>query len=123
MNTITTLTVRQPWAWAIAAGLKTVENRTWATTHRGPLLIHAGKSRASMGEAGRLPSLPADLPFGVAMCVVDLIDCVPLADVPAGETFAEGPWCWILRNPRAVEPVPIKGRLGLFQVPRRVVID
>lgn len=36
------LTVHNPWAGLIAVGHKTVENRVWRTTHRGPLLIHAG---------------------------------------------------------------------------------
>lgn len=37
------LSVRQPWAWAIAHGGKDIENRTWATaSYRGPLAIHAG---------------------------------------------------------------------------------
>jgi hypothetical protein len=35
------LSVRQPWAWAIARGYKDVENRTWDTTYRGLLAIHA----------------------------------------------------------------------------------
>jgi hypothetical protein len=35
------LSVRQPWAWAIARGHKAVENRTWDTTYRGVLAIHA----------------------------------------------------------------------------------
>ena len=39
------LTIHQPWAWAIMAGIKRVENRTWRTSHRGPLVIHAGKHR------------------------------------------------------------------------------
>lgn len=38
------LTICQPYAAAIAKGLKPVENR-WATAYRGPLLIHAGASR------------------------------------------------------------------------------
>jgi hypothetical protein len=39
------LTVRQPWAWAIIHGGKTVENRTRniAGDYRGPVAIHAGK--------------------------------------------------------------------------------
>ena len=36
------LSVRQPWAELIVAGLKDVENRTWRTDYRGPVLIHAG---------------------------------------------------------------------------------
>ena len=37
------LSIRQPWAWAIVNGWKPVENRTWHSSYRGPLLIHAGK--------------------------------------------------------------------------------
>jgi hypothetical protein len=40
------LTVCQPYAEMIACGHKPVENRVWWTFYRGPLLIHAGKSRA-----------------------------------------------------------------------------
>ncbi|HHY88739.1 MAG TPA: ASCH domain-containing protein, partial [Chloroflexi bacterium] len=52
------LSVRQPWAWLIAQGYKTVENRTWATNYRGPLLIHAGKkpdlTRSELDEIRRI---------------------------------------------------------------------
>lgn len=38
------LTIQQPWSWAIATGTKRVENRTWSTTYRGPLINHAGRT-------------------------------------------------------------------------------
>jgi hypothetical protein len=43
------ITVRQPYAWLIVNGFKTVENRSehesrWS--FRGPLAIHAGKAGA-----------------------------------------------------------------------------
>jgi hypothetical protein len=38
-----TLSVRQPYAWLIVAGFKTIENRTWRTNYRGPLQIHASQ--------------------------------------------------------------------------------
>ena len=40
------LTIRQPWASLIAAGVKTIETRSWSTKYRGPLAIHAGKQWA-----------------------------------------------------------------------------
>lgn len=40
-----TLTVQQPWAELIASGIKLVENRCWSTDYRGPLAIHAAKTR------------------------------------------------------------------------------
>ena len=41
---IKVLSIKQPWAWLIVNGFKDIENRTWATNYRGPMLIHAGKS-------------------------------------------------------------------------------
>ena len=35
------LTVRQPWASPIVAGLRDVENRSWRTKYHGRLGIHA----------------------------------------------------------------------------------
>ncbi len=39
------LSIRQPYATAVVRGLKMVENRSWGTTYRGLVLIHAGVSR------------------------------------------------------------------------------
>ncbi len=40
------LSLRQPWAWLIVNGYKDIENRSWRTNHRGPLLIHASSNRS-----------------------------------------------------------------------------
>ena len=37
------LSIRQPWAWLIVNGHKDIENRSWPTRFRGPVLIHAAK--------------------------------------------------------------------------------
>lgn len=37
------LSVKQPWAALLVAGVKTIEIRSWATRRRGRVLIHAGK--------------------------------------------------------------------------------
>lgn len=47
------LTIRQPWAWAIARGGKDVENRTWRTTYRGLIAIHAGARWEEAGATDR----------------------------------------------------------------------
>ena len=41
-STLRALTIRQPWAWAIAAGFKKVENRGWLPSYRGLVAIHSG---------------------------------------------------------------------------------
>jgi len=106
------LTIHQPWASLIITGEKTLENRGWRTTYRGPLLIHAGLVTRG---------ITFDLPRGVILGVVDLVDCVPLADV-AGQPFAEGPICWKLSNPRRFpRPIPLRGKMGVFDVPDDLV--
>jgi hypothetical protein len=35
------IVIRQPWAWLIVNGFKDVENRSWSTHYRWPLLIRA----------------------------------------------------------------------------------
>jgi hypothetical protein len=37
------ITIKNPWAHLIAAGIKDVENRSWPTKYRGVILIHSAK--------------------------------------------------------------------------------
>jgi hypothetical protein len=45
------LSVKQPWAALIVAGVKLVEVRTWTARRRGRVLIHAGKVPDDRPEA------------------------------------------------------------------------
>ena len=120
------LTIHQPWAWAIAAGHKRIENRTWGTAYRGPILIHAGRSRNSL-DAGRafIERLGLDVPlthllaFGSIVAVAMLDRCLPVSAV-SDDPFAEGPICWMLSDVRAVRPIPLNGAQGLFYVPDQI---
>jgi ASCH domain len=122
------VSVHQPWAWAIFHAGKGVENRSWRTKYRGPLLIHASKSRRSYDREAALywPSrygvdLPAwdELPAGAIVGIVDLVDCLP----PAGlGPWAEGPVCWVFARPRTFAvPVPFRGAQLLFDVPGELI--
>ncbi len=103
------LTVRQPWAAAIVAGLKTEEFRSWATRYRGPLLIHAAARRADAAEMAEYPDLdPALLVCSAILGVVDLVAC-------EGD---DGDYEWVLERPRPLaKPFPCKGKLGLWAPP------
>jgi hypothetical protein len=129
------LSIHQPWAHAILHQGKGVENRTWPTRYRGPLLIHASKSRQSydcvkyrwvMDYECRLPAW-SELAIGAIVGVVDLVGCsklVPTFCETHGEAakWHEGPWCWELRNPRPfTTPIPYRGAQGLFDVPDEIV--
>jgi hypothetical protein len=125
------LSVLEPWASGIVHGTKRIENRVWRTNYRGPLLIHAGKGRQLLRgvNAGHemlqrlLPGLESleDLRHGHLIGVVDVVDCVRVEDL-APTLWAEGPFCWVLANPRPLpELIPWKGQQQLFNVPDHVL--
>lgn len=115
------ITVRQPWAWLIVNGHKDIENRSWATAHRGPLLIHAGLKvdkediawlRKQAKESG--VDLPGVFPTGCIVGAVTLVDCV--TEHPS-EWF-DGPIGWVLIHPgELASPIPARGALGLWEAP------
>ncbi len=43
-HVLPTLTLWQPWASLLVAGLKTIETRSWSTDVTGPIWIHASKA-------------------------------------------------------------------------------
>lgn len=108
------ITIRQPWAWAIIFAGKDVENRSWYTHYRGPLLIHAGATYRPHAPLPRGIVAPdrGDLDFSAVIGVVDLVDVV---DRSRSRWFNPDGYGFVLRNPRALKrPVPCKGRLGLW---------
>lgn len=123
------LSIRQPWAWLIVHAGKDIENRSWATKYRGPLLVHAsmGATKSQYWDAMAFiydrekPLLPHDfkvpaleeLQRGGIIGRVDVVDCVAASD----SGWFMGEFGLVLRNP---EPLPFrlfKGSLGLFKVP------
>ncbi|MET7621799.1 hypothetical protein ACWC5O_45185 [Streptomyces sp. NPDC001450] len=70
------LTIRQPWAAAIAYADKRIENRTWPTSYRGPVLIHSSKTldrRHGPMVAAVVRGLQLDL--GAVLAVARIVDC------------------------------------------------
>lgn len=128
MTEIRALTVKQPWASLIACGIKTVENRTWpipATWRdRGQLLIHAGVGFDRMAllrpevrielEAQSRPEW--ELPAGAVVAIAGKADCHEAEpDCCTSPYAASDGWHWTLADVRQLpDPVPAKGRLGLW---------
>ena len=115
---IPAITVHQYWADAIVDGYKDVENRTWRTAYRGPLFIHAGKSKKSMPASDRVMRAIAGIPantdpvLGAIVGIVDLVDIVSDSE----SLWAEpGELHWLLANPRRIEPIYCTGKLNLWQ--------
>lgn len=108
------LSVHPVPAMMIFSKEKTVEIRSWDTPYRGDIVICSTRQKVK-------DTIP-----GHALCVVTLADVRPLslADMkPAGtslESFKAEKlnyldfFGWHLENVRYIKPVPVKGKLGLW---------
>lgn len=119
MNEIKCLAVRQPWAWAICAGLKGIENRTWTTKHRGRIAIVASANKTDLNAYTRAakPNKLSTSTFtlGAVIGVADLVDVEPLGPHLETNRWAFGPYCWRLANGRKFpEPIPCSAKLNLY---------
>lgn len=111
------LTICQPYAHLVAAGEKVVENRTWPTSHRGEVAIHAGLSTAWLDPADRrhYPGMV----FGAVVAWARLVYCRRVDDLiepwASNGEHVNGPWCWCLTDVRRLrEPVYCRGAQGLW---------
>ncbi len=104
------LTLTQPYAALVALGAKRIETRSWATTYRGVLAIHAGKGLQLVGGQRGLVELACSQPFasvllpdrsesdkdntlrsfdfGAVIALCDLIDVVPTYELLLGSHIA-----------------------------------
>lgn len=97
-------------AMYIAEGIKRIEVRTWETNYRGDLLICSTAKKAR----GTIPSH--------ALCVAQLSDIVPLEYKHLDYAMMDkrhfhkddNLQAWILDDIRIIKPIPIKGKLGLW---------
>jgi len=91
-----TISLLQPWASLVAIGAKKIETRSWHTSYRGPLAIHASKGfpKELKELSQRYPfagplygdvdltavlrgelDLPSTLPLGAVIATCNLVDC------------------------------------------------
>ena len=129
------ITVWQPWAGALAAGIKESETRSWATKYRGPIAIHAAMREVFDGLA--LIPVPIalkikealrcewdEMPRGAIIATGELVDCIKITpeyvatlspDELALGDYTPGRYAWKLANvKRLPEPIPAKGKQGLW---------
>ena len=113
------LSVRQPWAWLIVQGFKDIENRTWQTSFRGTVLIHAGMTMDQEGYEeirARFPDIPLppieELDRGGIVGQCAITDCVSQSD----SQWFSGPYGFVIENAMPLPFRPLPGKLGFFEV-------
>lgn len=128
------LSIRDPWATLIARGVKDVENRSWRTNHRGPVLIHASRGYDQHAhhdpvaadaflndDRVRKLSRTRDMKPGHVLAVAELVDAHqnrPYTKCGGGHLCSpwgqSGTWHFTLTNVRRLtDPFPWVGHLGI----------
>ncbi len=151
MSKMKAISLWQPWASAMTTGAKTIETRPWKTNYRGNMVICSAKKKVMsdlnfylstwsfQGGLGPLVGEPLvlgegkswsavkvhHLPFGMALAIGELIDCISTHDFTLGQietnkpfgNFSTGRYGWIFKNiHKIVKPFPIIGRQRLFNI-------
>lgn len=142
----------EPWASLMACGAKRNETRSWPMRYRGDLVICAAKVKnplptelgfilldfkEQLGLGGWVTGsgIYSKLPFGHALCIVDVYDCVQADAYEDAQTstpenilenklgdYSVGRFVWLTRNVRRFKtPFPFKGKQGFFDVPDELV--
>jgi len=116
--------LKQPRAGLIAIGEITIETCTWETSYRGELLICASqKWDPNYADSDIRDELidhrPHHFLTGHAVAIANLVDIRMMRkedeEAALCKIFPEAR-AWILENIRPIEPFPVKGQLGLFEV-------
>jgi hypothetical protein len=124
------LSVRQPWAWAIVAGVKDVENRSWVPSPRflkvgDSFLIHASQKFDGKGYRWILENCAL---LGVSIDEVPARDEFALGAIVGVAIYggavdeSSSPWFfgpkgWLIdRALDLVDPIFCKGALGLWDL-------
>ena len=123
------LSVRQPWANLLVAGIKDVENRTWKLSKKflgRRIQIHASKKFDAGAEAWIAERFGASPEFATIQKIVraskntvgGIVGSVVFEDasMKSESLWAQGPWYFRVRAGSAVvcEIVPMTGRLGIW---------
>lgn len=142
-KTVTCISIRQPFAtWTITPDRKMrkwCENRTWRTSYRGTIYIHASRWEPGCREHETVSPSPIGYPTGAIIGRVTLRDIVtaetlweaekalqagrePSLWLPEPDVTLEswddvnGPLCWLFGEPEPLrEPVEAKGKLNLWK--------
>lgn len=124
------LTIKEPFATLIKTKVKYIETRSWKTNYRGELYIQAGiaKITKDIFDRKELVELYKDkeMGYGNIICKCNLVDCVYMTkefidnekeknyeNFIAGN-YKEGRYAWVLEDVVEIEPIPVKGQLGIW---------
>ena len=78
------LSLTEPYATLIKIGKKKIETRSWKTSYRGKLYIHASSTKIPKEYKNNTELMSLvnvnNLNYGHIICSCDLVDCIEMTD-------------------------------------------
>lgn len=125
------LSLTEPYATLIKEKTKKIETRSWKTTYRGELYIHASRTGIpkEYEENKELMNLVknSNYPYGQIICKAKLVDCIKMTKDWIEQIkkenyqeylcgiYEEGRYAWILEDIEVLEqPIYAKGSLNIW---------
>ena len=108
------ISIIEPWASLIKDNIKFIETRSWKTTYRGEIYIHASLKKVSKNDK-RIDELIAllknkNFKYGHIIAKATLIDCI----------YMDNEFIKKIKNNKTEyitplnTPIPVKGKLGIW---------
>ena len=122
------ISIKEPYATLIMNGIKKIETRSWKTSYKGELFIHASISkivRKNLLEDILNLVEEMDFNYGKIICRVNLVDCIYMdeefinkikknkIEFICGE-YKIGRYAWILDSIEPIYPIDAKGKLSFW---------
>jgi len=125
------ISFKQPYAWLIANGYLLVDDRTWRTQYRGPVLIHASKGLyevyydyVKLHTEILLPGKDK-LEYGGVVGIANLTICslpreLPNTISPQQRLYFNGVhekyFGFLFEQARPLALLPCRGKIGIFEI-------
>lgn len=112
------ISLREPWIYAILHLDKDIENRKWKSKFVGRLYLHASKTFDHAGYDHIVNVLKLELPRPHQFLLGGIVGSVDITGyvVEHESMWFQGPFGYVLKNPRELRYTPLKGQLGIFSV-------
>lgn len=125
------LSLTEPCATLIKENIKKVETRSWKTSYRGELYIHASSTKIpkEWREDKEFMELVKETPlnYGNIICKCNLVDCIYMTKEYVEDMknnnhreyicgkYEEGRYAWVLENIEVLDnPIKTKGQLSIW---------
>ncbi len=126
------ITIKEPYATLIKNNVKLIETRSWKTSYRGKLYIHASLIKNNkINDEIKMYYNEEDLKMGYIICKCNLVDCIYMSESFINNlkkdnyieylcgNYEIGRYAWILKDVKVLKyPIKVKGKLGIWNYDR-----